>query len=239
MKSSEIQSLEIRKCISESLNGEVYEAIFEGRSVIYRKPPTGSLELDIYQKFSGHPAIPDFLGTFQSGLVLEQLGDNLETAVSSKHLRFKPEDFREVSDFLDIIHKDGYIHRDIQPGNIVINNTALGIIDFGLVRKFSKSWVSDSSHTVIRYASSNQLKSLHEAPSDDLYSYALVCSYAFTGIRPWSDLGGAAIIMEVSRKHFPEDYGRKFRTWLSHIFSDRKLKASEVPQIVYDLVSNQ
>ncbi|MBN2723353.1 MAG: protein kinase [Deltaproteobacteria bacterium] len=238
MNFSEINDLAIGNCLSESLNGEVYEAVLDGRDVIYRIPPTGSIEGDIYKKYYNRKGMMSLIGFYQGGLVLEKGGKNLGECVNHPEMLITYQQFDEVAGFLDVLHSDGYLHRDIQPGNLVTKHHKFCLIDFGLTRTIeSRGDKVDPSHTVLRYASINQLKGINESICDDNYSFALCLAYAFSKKTPWGTLGGAPLISTINMDIFPRDYGLNFRNFLAQLSSDLSYSSAKIPFDVYSILS--
>ena len=53
-----------------------------------------------------------------------------ETALSSFSLRF-----RQILEGVAYCHRQGYLHRDLKPQNILVDGDVLKITDFGLARR--------------------------------------------------------------------------------------------------------
>ncbi|MDD3229695.1 MAG: protein kinase family protein [Oscillospiraceae bacterium] len=112
-------------------------------SSIKRDKKRTAVEADILSKID-HFSIPKLLGVINEkggyGLILEEKpGDTVESMLfKHRHQFSRKEIFRIVSQLVDIIwylHDKGIIHGDIRPPNVIINNGAVYLIDFGLSRR--------------------------------------------------------------------------------------------------------
>lgn len=111
---------------------------------------------------------------------------------------------------LEDIHRNGIIHRDVKPANILIRNNhdyPIALIDFGLARVFVDN---NGQHLPPRpypgfrgtaiYASVNAHMHLDLSRRDDLHSWFYVVTDLLTGSLPWKRLDNRADILNSKRK---------------------------------------
>lgn len=102
---------------------------------------------------------------------------------------------------LDYLHKQGFVHRDIKPGNLMINSQGeLKITDFGLSAGFalkpSEDLVADQDYGVRGtpiYMSPQQLDGLNPHPTDDIYAFGATIYELLTGVPAFSGANIQAI----------------------------------------------
>ena len=92
-----------------------------------------------------------------------------------------------IAETLDTLHRDGKIHRDIKPPNIMIsaNNKAF-LIDFGLHKDFDNSITK--SHDLMgtpSYIAHEAFNAKNALPESDQYSFAMTVFYLFFQGYPW------------------------------------------------------
>lgn len=97
-----------------------------------------------------------------------------------------------LTDAIDQIHKQGIIHKDINPSNIVwnINNNQLRIIDFGISTELSKEKFQNSSFLegTVPYISPEQTGKINRVVDyrSDFYSLGITFYEIFTGLTPFT-----------------------------------------------------
>ncbi|NNE73024.1 MAG: protein kinase [Acidimicrobiales bacterium] len=91
---------------------------------------------------------------------------------------------------LDYAHRQGLVHRDIKPGNLLFDAEGrLRIADFGLARALAEAGWTEPSGTMVgtaRYASPEQARGEKVAEKSDIYALSLVLFEAITGEVPFS-----------------------------------------------------
>ncbi|KAL0248596.1 hypothetical protein GEMRC1_003832 [Eukaryota sp. GEM-RC1] len=148
------------------------------------------------------PGLPRYFGVCKVikrklayfGIVMERLSEEtLTDRVSSMKDNQKLRTLLEIGNTLCICHENFVIHRDLKPENILFRDKAPVIIDWGAGKDVASSNTSVSLlHNRIitpRFASPEQVKdvAIHSA-STDVFSFALICVYVFSGQSLWSHL---------------------------------------------------
>lgn len=95
--------------------------------------------------------------------------------------------FLKACGAVSYIHRKGFLHLDIKPGNILVNRAGrIKLVDFGICRQLTKSgaslpssdWMDIMTGFTVRYASPEQKKSQKKAgpltPASDIYSLGVV-----------------------------------------------------------------
>lgn len=111
----------------------------------------------------------------------------------------------QVAEGLDTAYKQGVVHRDIKPQNILVNNKGVvKIVDFGLSRGRDMPTITHSEKFMgtVYYCAPEQIMSSHTADiRSDLYSLTVVLYELLAGRPPFE--GRTAV--EVILKHQQED----------------------------------
>ena len=181
---------------------------------------TEARNLAHFNKVSGIMSVTDFFHENGTGyMVMEYLpGQSLKQITLSTTEMMTEEEVMEllapVMDALEIIHKEGIIHRDISPDNMLMNKAGhLTLIDFGAARDFS---TDNRSLTIM-------LK----------HGYAPLEQYTTSGLQgPWTDVYALCAVMYFMITHaVPE-------TATDRVVDDRQLSLMELGMPVSEAFSD-
>jgi len=100
---------------------------------------------------------------------------------------------RDVADALNYAHQRGMIHRDIKPGNVMLDGTRIVLTDFGLARLFDSAASNTASLTATgiligtpAYMSPEQVMGIADDGRSDLYSLGVMFYELVTNKLPFS-----------------------------------------------------
>jgi len=109
----------------------------------------------------------------------------------------------QVADALDYAHQHGVIHRDVKPGNIVLDDRdRVTVTDFGIAKEIQEASVSASGHLLGTpyYMSPEHYRGAEISGAADQYSLGVVAFQCLGGRVPFD----AATAYEVLSKHASE-----------------------------------
>src|SRR2546423_1622569 len=109
----------------------------------------------------------------------------------------------QVADALDYAHQHGVIHRDIKPGNIILDERGrVTVTDFGIAKEIQEASVSASGHMLGTpyYMSPEQYRGADISGAADQYSLGVLAFQCLGGRVPFD----AATAYELLNKHVVE-----------------------------------
>ena len=110
----------------------------------------------------------------------------------------------QIAKGLEVAHRNGIVHRDIKPHNIIITEEGVAkVTDFGIAKAVSNSTITAFGATTgsVHYFSPEQAKGGHTDAKSDLYSLGVVMYEMVTGKVPFD----ADTPVSVALKHMQEE----------------------------------
>jgi serine/threonine-protein kinase len=102
----------------------------------------------------------------------------------------------QVARAIAAAHDNGFVHRDIKPGNILVTREGrVKVADFGIARAVAEAALTLPGTTLgsVHYFSPEQARGEMTTPASDIYSLGIVLFELLTGRRPWEGDSAAAI----------------------------------------------
>ena len=110
----------------------------------------------------------------------------------------------QICSALEMAHKNGIVHRDIKPHNIIITEDGIAkVTDFGIAKAVSNSTITAFGTTIgsVHYFSPEHARGGYTDAKSDLYSLGVVMYEMITGKVPFD----ADTPVSVALKHMQED----------------------------------
>jgi Tol biopolymer transport system component len=116
---------------------------------------------------------------------------------------------RQLGSALDAAHRQGVVHRDVKPGNVILESDGeerAYLVDFGLTRRLGEVSASSRSGAVgsIDYIAPEQIESREVDGRADQYALACLVVHCLTG-RPPFDLDSDAAVLHAHLHAAPPD----------------------------------
>jgi eukaryotic-like serine/threonine-protein kinase len=102
----------------------------------------------------------------------------------------------EAAAALDAAHARGIVHRDVKPGNLLLDERRrLAVADFGIARVAQEADLTLTGEVLgsAPYLSPEQAAGRSTSPASDRYALAVVAYELLTGARPFAGAGAAAL----------------------------------------------
>ena len=188
-----------------------------------------------------HEGIPFIAMAFVDGVDLEGVlagSGPLHPATAAKVVA-------QVAAGLDAIHAEGLVHRDVKPGNVLLERRAIGVhallSDFGLSKHMdSMSGLTRTGQWVgtVDYAAPEQVQAGDTGPFTDVYALGCVLHEALTGSVPYprerdvdklmAHVTGPPPAVTATAPHVPEAFDEVVRTAMARDAQARHSSAGEL-----------
>jgi eukaryotic-like serine/threonine-protein kinase len=144
-----------------------------------------------------HPNIIDVHDVGEDGglpyLIMELVrGQSLKEIIAAEapfHADDVAELLEQIGGALDYAHARGLVHRDVKPGNILIDaHGRARVVDFGIAKGLADVDLTEagSGFGTVGYLSPEQAEGLMATPASDVYSAGVVAFEMLTGQLPFS-----------------------------------------------------
>ncbi|MGH8880317.1 MAG: protein kinase domain-containing protein, partial [Stackebrandtia sp.] len=134
-------------------------------------------------------------------LVMQFIDGTALTTVLAQRERLGPDEtltmLATCADALAVAHDSGVVHRDIKPGNILIDDDGNAkIVDFGIARTAGHEGITTTGVVMgtLPYIAPEQLQGAEAGPSGDIYSLGVVGYQCLAGHRPFRSEVPAVVI---------------------------------------------
>ena len=116
--------------------------------------------------------------------------------------------FSEVAQGLHVAHRNQVIHRDIKPGNVLLDEDGTGFLaDFGIAKDHTTSQNITEPDSFIgspEYLAPEQARSEPVTPQTDIYSLGVVLYEMLTGEHPFPNLEKIGVIFKHLNEPLPD-----------------------------------
>ncbi len=229
-------------CLAHNAAGRVFEVRWQSRPAVV-KFPANREELEIHTQMNETPGVLPLWACVRDanlgeGLLMPRAQRDLQGCLE-QGVSVAPRELSPVARALFELHAQGWLHRDVHPGNLVFWQDAWHLIDFGLSRPHAGGFrCPHKSHAVIRFASLAQLENREEHPEDDWYSFGLTVLSALHGKLPWSGLGEPQVLLRKASDPYSPFGGCATREILPPLMHAEALGPESVLNILNDLDSS-
>jgi serine/threonine protein kinase len=164
---------------------------FEARFVGMKRPSEGAICKSLRHR--------NVVQTYEYGLttkkemylvleLIEGVGLNFLVETQNKQLAANRVNYlAQLADGLEYIHKQGYIHRDICPRNVMVNQEGVvKVIDFGLTIPGTPEFLRPGNRTgTTDYLAPELIARRSTDARVDLFALGVTAYEIFTGVLPW------------------------------------------------------
>jgi serine/threonine-protein kinase len=221
---SDIDGWKVTGKIGEGAMGVVYRAKKGDQRAAFKIALPDVLGPDNLQRFRREAKIlmeldhPHIVGCYHAGeadrfvyLALEHLdGRDLDAILAEKGKLSVPQAVgvtRRVLLGLEAAHQRGVLHRDIKPGNVMLDSRGVPkLLDFGLAKGkgHAKITMAGAVLGTIDYMAPEQFESVTEAdPRADLYSVGCMLYHLVTGKPPYTGRSSLSILQQHKEAPIP------------------------------------
>jgi serine/threonine protein kinase len=148
-------------------------------------------------QFGKHASLYYLVMEYIDGADLDRIIHNYETSGELMPHADVVGILEAVASALDYAHRQGVIHRDVKPSNVMLERDGRPVLtDFGLALRVSEGTVGDAFGSP-HYISPEQARNSGNAvPQSDLYSLAVIAYELLAGVVPFDDPNPTALAMQ-------------------------------------------
>jgi serine/threonine protein kinase len=131
----------------------------------------------------GHPYLAS---RYIAGRTLAQILESEGPLALSPLLRITA----EIGTALDTLHREGLVHRDVKPSNILVDSSGAAFLtDFGLARGSAATVLTKPGHVVgtLDYLAPEVIGGASAGPRADIYALGCVTYFCIAGRTPFAD----------------------------------------------------
>jgi eukaryotic-like serine/threonine-protein kinase len=176
------------------------------RFVGMNKPTEGQIAVTLRHKNIVRTLEHGITKNDEQFLVMEYIeGKGLSYYVDVQNQRMKQyrlDYMIQLGDAIDYLHRQRWIHRDICPRNMIIDEqNTLKLIDFGLVVPNTEPFRAPGNRTgTAAYMAPELIKRLRTDERIDVFSYAVTCYEMYTKQMPWDTGDTLESVMQAINK---------------------------------------
>jgi serine/threonine protein kinase len=147
--------------------------------------------------FGKHESLYYLVMEYIDGADLDRINQNYEASGELMPHADVVRILEAVASALDYAHRQGVIHRDVKPSNVMLEHDGRPVLtDFGLALRVSEGTVGDAFGSP-HYISPEQARnSANAVPQSDLYSLAVIAYELLAGAVPFDDPNPTALAMQ-------------------------------------------
>lgn len=108
----------------------------------------------------------------------------------------------EIAEALQAIHAEGFVHRDLNPANVILDRITKRpiVCDFGIARDLGLSTHTGSGAGTLAYMPPEQMRG-RATPQTDIFALAVMLTELLIGSTPWGEARTAIVAYRILKLH--------------------------------------
>jgi Tol biopolymer transport system component len=121
----------------------------------------------------------------------------------------------QIAEALDVAHRQGFIHRDLKPGNIMLTRSGAKLLDFGLAKSTTEAAVTDATSAAtatspltaqgtimgtFQYMAPEQFEGVPADARSDIFAFGVVLYEMATGARAFEGKTQASLAASILKE---------------------------------------